>query len=160
MWDWSHARQFTQDQLPRPYIKDDYLQILENLYIGPDGSPPDVVDFANHSCNPNCRIYVALPLIHLVALRDIAVGEEITYDYGVTMYDDPWTMKCNCGESNCRGLIGDRRTTTDYVQTDHFVCPSCGPHARADQDWCCSVCGKDCEIEKCACSVKREADRT
>lgn len=108
VWDWSKCRRYTKDQLPVPYIEDSYLQVAENLYLGPDGTPGeanDPGDVVNHSCNPNCMIYLDLPTIHLVALRDIAVGEEITYDYARTMYDDPWEMKCNCGTAKCRGVI-------------------------------------------------------
>jgi hypothetical protein len=109
IWDWSNCKQFTHDQLPVPYIKDRYLQVAQKLYIGPDRGPDDPPDdpgdFMNHSCNPNCRIVVTLPLIHLIAQRDISAGEEITYDYAVTMHNDPWEMKCNCGAMECRGTI-------------------------------------------------------
>lgn len=65
----------------------------------------------NHSCNPNCeaeetddgRIFVR-------ALRDIASGEELNYDYGLII-DEPLTKKlklayeCRCGNANCRGTM-------------------------------------------------------
>ena len=39
-----------------------------------------------------------------VAVRDIAPGEEITYDYGfVADVAEP----CSCGAATCRGLIVD-----------------------------------------------------
>lgn len=111
VWDWSKCRRYTTDQIPVPYTEDRYLQVAENLYLGPDGTPEesnDPGDCVNHSCDPNCEIRVSLLLIHLVSLRDIAAGEEITYDYAATMHDDPWTMKCNCGEPCCRGVVGGR----------------------------------------------------
>lgn len=51
----------------------------------------------------------------MIALRNIKIGEEITYDYSATewtvqdyppYYTDGWPMKCKCGSSMCRKLIG------------------------------------------------------
>ena len=122
VWDWSGGKMYTRDQIPVPYITDAYLQVAENLYVGPDGpddpngglSEPG--DFINHSCEPNCAIRVAYRttgdvsgwVIVLVALRDIEAGEEIAYDYTATMHDDPWEIPCNCGSSKCRGVISER----------------------------------------------------
>ena len=39
-----------------------------------------------------------------VALRDIPVGEEITYDYG---FAAEVAEPCACGAGGCRGLIVD-----------------------------------------------------
>jgi hypothetical protein len=36
-------------------------------------------------------------------------------------------------------------------QTEHFVCPDCGPHVAVDEDECCAYCGEDCSITKCEC---------
>ncbi len=59
---------------------------------------------ANHSCNPNAGIKDD---IKLVAIRDIPKGEEIRWDYSTSMDEDYWTMKCRCGEKNCRRVIKD-----------------------------------------------------
>lgn len=32
---------------------------------------------------------------------------------------------------------------------EHFVCPNCGPHVRADEDGCCGTCGRDTTEEAC-----------
>ncbi|MEK6859569.1 MAG: SET domain-containing protein [Nanoarchaeota archaeon] len=71
----------------------------------------------NHSCNPNAFIRGKN---ELVALRNIKTGEEITFDYSTTMDDNEekikkagrtlWTMKCNCGSKNCRGIIDQFKT--------------------------------------------------
>src|SRR3546814_1481135 len=41
----------------------------------------------NHSCAPNCEAQENTPgtRVHIVALRDIAKGEELFYDYGLVM---------------------------------------------------------------------------
>jgi hypothetical protein len=46
----------------------------------------------------------------MIARRDIAQGEEITYDYATTEISVPFQMTCLCGSTNCRGVI----TTDDY----------------------------------------------
>lgn len=73
----------------------------------------DLVDqtrWFNHSCDPNTEVCSSwdaerkVMKAWWVALRDIAVGEEITYDYGfVAEVAEP----CSCGSSQCRGLIVD-----------------------------------------------------
>ena len=64
-------------------------------------------DFFNHSCNPNAGIKGHLLM---VALRDIAAGEEVTYDYCMTDADFDYSFSCSCGSSHCRKKI----TTSDW----------------------------------------------
>jgi SET domain-containing protein len=59
-------------------------------------------DFFNHSCSPNAGFQTS---IHLVAMRDIAPGEEVTFDYAMCMTNDFGNMECECGSTNCRGYI-------------------------------------------------------
>jgi hypothetical protein len=42
--------------------------------------------------------------VGLFALRDIAPGTELTYDYRFEAYGD--MKKCLCGSDKCRGFIG------------------------------------------------------
>jgi len=86
---------------------DDPLQISETQYI--ELYIPYI--YFNHSCNPNSGIRGKN---ELVALKKIMPGEEIYYDYSSVSWDDrwtniygEWTMKCGCGEKNCRKVIGD-----------------------------------------------------
>ncbi len=79
------------------------IQISEDLYIAPvtreerEGS----MLYLNHSCDPNVAIQGQ---IVVVAMCDIAVGEELTHDWATT--DDlDYSMDCNCGSADCRGTI-------------------------------------------------------
>jgi uncharacterized protein len=57
--------------------------------------------FINHSCDPNCEADERKGRVWIVALRKIAPGEELTYDYN--LYDgDQDDARCNCGAKNCR----------------------------------------------------------
>lgn len=58
----------------------------------------------NHSCDGNCEPQNIRGHIWIVALRDIAAGEEITYDYGFDFAD--WqNHPCRCGSRKCAGYI-------------------------------------------------------
>lgn len=57
--------------------------------------------WANHSCSPNCGIQ---NYFEIVAMRDLEIGEEITWDYAMTECND-WVMTCRCGSKRCRKLI-------------------------------------------------------
>jgi SET domain-containing protein len=57
--------------------------------------------FINHSCDPNCETEEVDGRIWIIAIRDIAAEEELTYDYN--LYDgDGDEARCNCGAKNCR----------------------------------------------------------
>lgn len=66
--------------------------------------------FINHSCDPNCEAVDDDGRIFIEALRDIAPGEELFYDYGYEL-DEPLTPElkaqypCHCGAPHCRGTI-------------------------------------------------------
>ncbi len=59
--------------------------------------------YLNHSCSPNCGIR---GLFRLVAMRDIAPGEELTWDYEMTEKSDWYRLRCRCGSPACRKVIG------------------------------------------------------
>lgn len=61
-------------------------------------------NFINHSCSPNAR--VNWEDLSLVASREISVGEEITFDYLTSDFDETDDhFNCRCGAPVCRGVI-------------------------------------------------------
>lgn len=80
------------------------LQIGPDLYIGASGG---LDDFINHSCEPNAGFRIEGTIADLYAIRNIAAGEEILFDYSTTLDEDDFTMACRCGRPSCRKLIGD-----------------------------------------------------
>lgn len=69
----------------------------------------------NHSCAPNCETEDDGGRIFIKALRDIAAGEELFFDYRLVI-DERYTAKlkkayaCRCGAPNCRGtMLGPKR---------------------------------------------------
>ncbi|MGZ6038822.1 MAG: SET domain-containing protein-lysine N-methyltransferase [Phenylobacterium sp.] len=63
-----------------------------------------VLATVSHSCDPNCRIQPQGRI--LVALRPIAAGEPITFDYLTTESRFARPFQCQCGAPNCRRRIG------------------------------------------------------
>jgi hypothetical protein len=58
----------------------------------------------NHCCDPNTFVRTINGVRWVFALRDIAAGEEITYDYCINSGGDTvWT--CTCGSARCRHTI-------------------------------------------------------
>jgi hypothetical protein len=80
------------------------LQIGPDLYIGESGAADDCV---NHSCDPNAGLIIDGTDVRLIALRDIAADEQITFDYSTTMDEDDFEFACLCGSPRCRGRIRD-----------------------------------------------------
>jgi hypothetical protein len=77
------------------------LQVNTNLiFLGPPTREPG--DSINHSCDPNCGMRNATTI---VAMRDIAVGEELTFDYAMSDASDYDEFECNCGTSLCRSHV-------------------------------------------------------
>lgn len=104
------------------------------MYDAPAGEMLDgglrgnITRFANHSCDPNCKIQKWLVCgtdeqragefqVALFAKRDIEAGEELTYDYGWSAFsprgvtDDESTTAetCHCGSFNCSGFLGVKK---------------------------------------------------
>jgi hypothetical protein len=70
------------------------------IFLGPTTREPG--DSINHSCEPNCGMRNATTI---VAMRDIAIGEELTFDYAMSDASDYDEFNCNCGTSLCRGRV-------------------------------------------------------
>lgn len=76
-------------------------------YLFAIGDGAQVIDghgtamFINHSCDANCVTEEIDGRVWIMAIRDIAAGEELCYDY--CLYDgDEEEAPCNCGAKNCR----------------------------------------------------------
>jgi hypothetical protein len=76
----------------------------------------------NHSCDPNCEADEENDRIFIKAIRNIAAGEELNYDYGLII-DEPYTKKllaeypCWCGAKNCRGTLLSPKERPDTPKT-------------------------------------------
>ena len=64
----------------------------------------------NHACDTNCEADEVDGRVFIKALRKLREGDELFYDYGLTI-DEPYTKKlkreyvCRCGAKRCRGTL-------------------------------------------------------
>lgn len=58
----------------------------------------------NHSCAPNCEAQSDGRRVWIVARRDLAPDEELTFDYGFRLADAR-LHPCRCGAPECAGFI-------------------------------------------------------
>ncbi|MEY8877127.1 MAG: SET domain-containing protein [Leptothrix sp. (in: b-proteobacteria)] len=86
-----------------------YFHVDETLVI--DGAfEGNASRWINHACAPNCEAQENGGRIWIHALRDIAPGEELFFDYRL-MIDERHTPKlkreyaCWCGADTCRGTM-------------------------------------------------------
>ena len=84
-------------------LHDDWLamQVGNDLWLCSDGTLTD--DCGNHSCDPNAGFVTGEPVLY--ALRDIAAGEELCWDYSTSLSEPGWTLHCRCGSPKCRGVV-------------------------------------------------------
>jgi hypothetical protein len=105
-----------QDEADRRYDDGRMQRHHTFLFALDDGSTIDGADggnesrFINHSCAPNCAAYEENGRIFIEALRGIAEGEELAYDYSYartkdTTKEDEELYACRCGAPTCRGSI-------------------------------------------------------
>jgi hypothetical protein len=86
------------------------MQIEERFVLGPATTTPEDTDFFNHSCDPNSGFKGQ---VFLVAMRHIKAGEEITFDYSMTVSESVgstmvFEMDCACGSPRCRKTITEQ----------------------------------------------------
>jgi SET domain-containing protein len=65
-----------------------------------------IAAYLNHSCDPNCEVDEIKGRVWILALRKIAAGEELLWDYN--LYDDDDPAPCHCGATKCRGTMYSR----------------------------------------------------
>jgi len=98
--------------------EDYYLQVADNVFLGPSG---EIDDYINHSCDPNTGVVIEGKTSKLVAIQDIARGEEIRFDYSTTMYKPVLVMKCACGSAICRGKVVDFIFLPEKIQAKYIA---------------------------------------
>ena len=81
-----------------------YVFGLDERYAIDGSTPKNTARYINHSCDPNCHTEQFGNTIWIVAIKDIAAGEELTYNYEYEIDDEP-VEPCHCGAKKCCGYI-------------------------------------------------------
>jgi uncharacterized protein len=83
---------------------DNGAQVIDALYGG------NAARWINHACDPNCETDETEGRVFIKALRPIAPGEELFYDYRLSI-DERLTpalkkrFECRCCAADCRGTL-------------------------------------------------------
>lgn len=111
--------EFGGKKIPSNQISDytHYLQIAPDMFLGPSGGYDD---FVNHSCDPNCAVVVHKGKYVLKAIKSIACGKQLSFDYGTIMFNEPTTFECACGSVYCRKTIGNFFSLPQELQ-QHYL---------------------------------------
>lgn len=103
---------------------DRFVQVTPDHYMGPSGGIDDLI---NHSCQPNAGLRFTTAGVFLIAIRPIAPGDEITWDYSTTLSGANWHMICRCQSVGCRRVIGNFETLSperqEYYRARNLVAP-------------------------------------
>lgn len=100
------GERITAEEANRRYVgaSRTYLYGLEDGKTVIDGE--GLGAYLNHSCDPNCEVDEIKGRVWLYAIRNIAAGEELVWDYN--LYDDEDPAPCHCGSPKCRGTMYSR----------------------------------------------------
>jgi uncharacterized protein len=106
----THIVEYTGPRLSKDQADELYNE-RPDTYLFCIGEGDYVVDgdsvaaFINHCCDANCETDEFGEHIWIIATRDIAAGEELTYDYNLYDGDDDDEAVCHCGAKDCRGSM-------------------------------------------------------
>lgn len=94
-----------------------FLFTLNDEYVIDANYGGNAARWINHSCDPNCEAVLEeddddrrKDRVFIEAIRNIALGEELSYNYGIVL-DEPHTSKlkkiweCRCGSPKCTGTM-------------------------------------------------------
>lgn len=80
--------------------------------------------YFNHGCDANCT-FNEHDIRHIIAKRDIEIGEELTYDYQLMETEASFYngIECKCGSHKCRGILKfDYYRNTDWIKENYKYC--------------------------------------
>ena len=80
----------------------------------------NIARFINHSCEPNCAPLTwkdrGKEKIFIFSIRDISIGEELTYNYKLDLNSCEEIIECNCGSNECSTIMGvGRKKLKEYL---------------------------------------------
>jgi uncharacterized protein len=95
-----------------------FLFTLNDEYVIDANYEGNAARWINHSCDPNCEAVLEeddgddrrLDKVFIEAIRDIASGEELSYNYGIRLEEKHTKelkkiWECRCGSPSCTGTM-------------------------------------------------------
>ena len=106
------GRRITREAAAEGYVEGPQTHTF--LFELSDGSLIDAAQdgsdarWVNHSCSPNCKTVERKSCIWIRSLRRIRKGEELSYDYNITMApEERANWPCRCSSKRCRGTLAE-----------------------------------------------------
>ena len=98
-----------------------------SIQTGPDSHIDDLGDlrYLNHSCAPS--VLVDTERLEVVAARDLAAGDELTFFYPSTEWEMAQPFACQCGAPECLGTVSGARD----LMPDALERYALNPHIKA-----------------------------
>eukprot|EP01035_Chromulina_nebulosa_P017243 gene17243-22770_t len=107
-----------------PTNHDFYIMELDGRYYVDGKLKGNYSRYINHSCDPNCElqrwVVNSTMRIGIFAIKDIAAGEALSYDYQFDTKEDN-IFKCFCQASTCRGSMAPTKKSKhnyDHVKLE------------------------------------------
>jgi len=100
-----------------------FLFTLNDEYVIDANYEGGTARWINHSCSPNCEAVLeeadgddrTKDRVFIEAIRDIKPGQELSYNYGITLEEKHTAelkkiWECRCGSRNCTGTLLQPKT--------------------------------------------------
>ncbi|MGW2190686.1 SET domain-containing protein-lysine N-methyltransferase [Streptomyces sp. NPDC001667] len=82
---------------------------------------PGTLAYLNHSCDPST--YVDVGTLEVVATRDLAAGEALTFFYPATEWEMASPFTCACASRHCLGRIRGARVVPTAMLARYRLSP-------------------------------------
>lgn len=105
-WDWASAA-YAQDEGEPTHT---FLFELDDGRVIDANQRGNAARWINHSCDPNCQAVEEDGRVYIEAIRKIRAGEELGYDYRISIEDrltksEKKRWPCHCNADSCRGTL-------------------------------------------------------
>jgi hypothetical protein len=101
-----------------------HTKILEPNYKSIQVSPSEhiyyeILEYMNHSCEPN--VAIDTNEFVCIALRDIKVGEQLTFFYPSTEWSMSRVFECQCKSEHCIGTVSGASDLPINVLKKYYI---------------------------------------
>ena len=98
--------EYTGQMIPTPVantMTTRYLFEIDDKWTIDGSTRGNIARYINHSCDPNCEVYIEKDRLMIYSMKTIVPGDELTYDYGDEYFDEFLRPAgCLCGSANCK----------------------------------------------------------
>lgn len=93
------------DDITKERMKHFCVQYPDGIWVPDNINNMTLHWHMNHKCDPNVCVDEN---DNRVAARDIKAGEELFLDFSTIFKNPEYSLKCNCGSPQCRGIVNGK----------------------------------------------------